>query len=112
MLLLALSADGLVGSVHLKRESDGAYLGMLVVAPTLQGRGIGKRFLAEAERTVRDRWGARWMRMRVIAVRRELIEFYERRGYRPTGERTPLPVFANSRPLVQGLEFETLLKRF
>jgi hypothetical protein len=50
------------------------------------------------------------MTMWVISVRDELIAFYERRGYRRTGQRRPFPDDALSTPQVPGLEFEVLLK--
>ena len=67
------------------------YLGMLTVDPALQGGGLGKRLLAAAEDYARDELGAERMEMQVFSRRRELLAFYERRGYRPTGERRPFP---------------------
>jgi len=76
-----------------ERESeDGAgYFGMFSVRPALQGGGIGKQMLIEAERIVRDEWRLPVMRMTVIDIRDELIAFYERRGYRRTGVYKPFP---------------------
>lgn len=86
-------ADGgaLVGCVHLKREADGScYLGMLTVSPELQGGGVGKALMERSEALARE-WGCRRMRMTVISVRAELLAFYERRGYAPTGVTEPFP---------------------
>lgn len=110
IMLLCLDGDEIVGTVHLQREGDVAHLGLFVVEPSLQGRGIGKHFLEEAEGLVRDRWGSRKMTMWVISVRDELIAFYERRGYLRTGQRKPFPAVALSTPLVPGLDFEVLVK--
>lgn len=82
-------AGGLLASVVLKRDGDAAWLGMLAVRPVLQGAGLGKRVVAEAEQWVRTNWQARCMRMTVIVQRSELIAWYERRGYRATGETAP-----------------------
>jgi len=57
----------------------------------LQGGGLGRAVLAEAERVVRDDWGLATMRMTVIDVREELMAWYERRGYRRTGVKKPFP---------------------
>jgi ribosomal protein S18 acetylase RimI-like enzyme len=73
------------------RPGGAASLGMFAVRPQLQGSGMGRRVLAEAERFVADGWGAGSVRLEVIDLRTELIEWYRRRGYRPTGERTPFP---------------------
>ena len=71
-------------------DSDCWYLGMLTVAPDLQAGGIGRCLLEGAERYARER-GARRMRLNVIHSRAELIAWYERRGYRRTGETAPFP---------------------
>jgi len=89
-ILLEREPDGgLLASVVLRREGEVAWLGMLSVRPAAQGGGIGKRIVALAEDWVRRHWGSRRMRMTVIVQRTELIAWYERRGYRPTGETAP-----------------------
>jgi GNAT superfamily N-acetyltransferase len=80
---------GLLASVVLKRDGDAAWLGMLAVRPRRQGAGIGKRVVAAAEAWAARQWQSRRMRMTVIVQRHELIAWYERRGYRRTGETAP-----------------------
>jgi GNAT superfamily N-acetyltransferase len=58
---------------------------MFAVYPALQGSGLGKQIIAEAEHIARIEWAVREMHMTVISVREELIAFYERRGYRRPG---------------------------
>jgi GNAT superfamily N-acetyltransferase len=79
----------LLASVVLKRDGDAAWLGMLAVRPTNQGGGIGRRVVEAAEAWVATQWQAGRMRMTVIVQRTELIAWYERRGYRRTGETAP-----------------------
>jgi len=112
VMLLCFANDRLIGCVHLERiAEDTPYFGMFSVEPTLQGRGVGKRFLQEAERTARAMWGVRKLRMTVISRRHELIAFYERRGFRRTGEREPFPRDVRfGIPKVDDLEFEVLEK--
>ncbi|HEX5566577.1 MAG TPA: GNAT family N-acetyltransferase [Streptomyces sp.] len=89
-----------------------AYFGMFAVRPVLQGGGLGRVVLAEAERLVRAEWGAREMQMTVITVRQSLIAWYERRGYVRTGRTSPFP-YNDERfgvPLRADLEFELLVK--
>lgn len=81
--------DDLLASVVLKREDDTAWLGMLAVRPALQGQGTGGRVVAQAETWVREHWQLQRMRMTVIVQRTELIAWYERHGYRRTGETAP-----------------------
>ncbi len=89
ILLLRDIADELIASVVLRRDGDSGWLGMLAIRPTLQGRGTGRAMLAAAEEWVAESWEARRVRMTVIAQRKELIAWYERRGYRRTGETAP-----------------------
>lgn len=90
--ILVAEADGrIVASVLLKDEGGAAYLGMFAVHPPLQGGGIGRRLLDEAERLARADLGATTARLTVIAQRPELVAWYERRGYRQTGERESFP---------------------
>jgi ribosomal protein S18 acetylase RimI-like enzyme len=69
---------------------------MFAVRPGSQGQGWGGQILAEAERLARDEWSASTMAMSVLAQRADLIAWYERRGYRRTGETTPFP-YGNAR---------------
>jgi ribosomal protein S18 acetylase RimI-like enzyme len=112
--MLLAEADGtLAGCCQLERRAGGeAYFGMFSVLPGRQGRGWGGEILAEAERLTRDEWGARIMVMSVLAQRPELISWYERRGYRRTGETRPFP-YGNARfgiPKRPDLSFVTLAK--
>lgn len=90
-ILLAERDAELLGCAHVCIEEGAGYFGMFSVRPDLQGAGLGKLLLAEAERIVREEWRLSAMRMTVIDVRDELIAFYERRGYRRTGIKKPFP---------------------
>ncbi|GAA3999300.1 GNAT family N-acetyltransferase [Sphingomonas humi] len=99
--------------VRLVRLSDELmYLGMLTVDPALQGEGLGKRLLAAAEAYARDERGAHRMEMQVFSRRRELLSFYHRRGYQPTGERRPFPYeqWPDAGAQFEDLEFTVLEK--
>jgi ribosomal protein S18 acetylase RimI-like enzyme len=112
-IVVALDEAGvLVGSVLVADEGDAIYVGMFAVRPGLQGRGVGKALLAEAERVGRDELGRNAARMTVLAQRSELIAWYERRGYLRTGTREPFP-YGNPRaglPRRADLVFEVLRK--
>lgn len=111
-VVLAESGDALLGCAHIERHEGYAYFGMFSVRPNLQGAGVGNALLAEGERIARDDWRYAKMRMTVISVRDELIAWYERRGYRRTGEYKPFP-YGDARfgiPKRDDLRFEWLEK--
>ncbi|MGW1064041.1 GNAT family N-acetyltransferase [Streptomyces aureus] len=111
--LLTVERDGvLVACCQLEHRGDHAYFGMFAVSPALQGGGLGKLIIAEAERTARATWGVTEMHMTVISVREDLIAWYERRGYSRTGRMTPFP-YGDERfgiPQRDDLSFELLVK--
>lgn len=91
-MLKCVGEEGrIIGCVYLemKPSHQSVYAGMLTVSPLLQGRGIGKVLLEAVDDFARKQ-GCRAVELSVISVRRELIEWYERRGFRPTGEKIPL----------------------
>jgi ribosomal protein S18 acetylase RimI-like enzyme len=111
--VLAESSE-LVGSVLVRQEGAGtSHIGMFAVRPALQGSGVGRQLLAEAERVARAEQDALRIKMTVIEQRRELIAWYERRGYRETGATEPFP-YGNPRfglPKRGDLRFSVLEKR-
>ncbi|HVY90447.1 MAG TPA: GNAT family N-acetyltransferase [Hyphomonadaceae bacterium] len=70
---------------------NAAYFGMFAINPSIQGGGIGKAILSEAEKHIGRLWNANVMVMTVINLRTELIQYYERRGYKLTGATVPFP---------------------
>lgn len=108
----AFAPARLLACAHVAEEDGAGYFGMFAVCPDLQGGGVGKSLLAEAERLAREEWGLPAMRMTVIDIRDSLIAFYERRGYVRTGILKPFP-YGDERfgvPLRDDLRFEVLEK--
>lgn len=92
MVVVAEQAGVLAGCVQVSDKGGGlAYLGMLSVDPSAQGRGTGRRLIAAAEEAARTRFGASRMEMTVLVQRTELIDWYVRCGYALTGETRPFP---------------------
>ena len=111
-MLLAERDGALLACANLEKRGEAGYFGMFSVRPDLQGAGVGRAVLAEAERLARDDWHCREMHMTVISVRDELIAWYERRGYRRTGIHSPFP-YGDARfgiPKREDLRFELLVK--
>jgi N-acetylglutamate synthase-like GNAT family acetyltransferase len=90
---LVADADdgGLAGCALIRNEKGLGYFGMFAVRPDLQGSGIGDRLLTSAEQHLRDLWLLQAVYMTVINIRTDLIPYYERRGYKRTGDRKPFP---------------------
>ncbi len=122
LILLAIDSGDedrtrVVACAHIAAQTsdDGiatAYFGMFSVDPDLQGDGIGKLVLSEAERIAHDALGCARIRMTVIDCRDELIAYYERRGYVRTGIYKPFP-YGDPRyglPKRDDLRFEVLEK--
>lgn len=111
-ILLAERDGMLLACAHVAEDEGAGYFGMFSVRPDLQGGGVGKAMLAEAERVARDEWRLPAMRMTVIDIRDELIAFYKRRGYVRTGIKKPFP-YGDERygiPKRDDLRFEILEK--
>ena len=92
-MLLAERAGALIGTVTITDLGGGrAYLGMLCVDPAVQAAGLGRTLITRVEEQASRDFAARTMEMTVIDARPELIAYYERRGYRCTGEIRPFPL--------------------
>jgi ribosomal protein S18 acetylase RimI-like enzyme len=113
IVLLAVDGARIVGCCQLVAPAGGiARFGMFAVTPGRQGRSFGTALLVEAERVSRAEWGAGALRMEVLVQRTELLAWYGRRGYHPTGETAPFP-YGDERyglPRREDLEFVVLVK--
>lgn len=81
----------ITGSVYLEVRGPKLYIGMFSVSPLLQGKGLGRELLLAAA-TYAKQFGCHTLTMTVISTRLELISWYERRGFKPTGETLPFHV--------------------
>jgi len=93
ILIQANDKRKIIACVHLEKKDDQTiYLGMLTVEPTLQAKGIGKVLLKEAEDYSRKYFRSSKTEMTVVHLRPELIAWYERRGYKQSGETRLFPM--------------------
>jgi ribosomal protein S18 acetylase RimI-like enzyme len=100
----------IIGSVYLQKQTSKLYLGMLSVSPDLQAAGIGKRLMAAADDyAIKNQCTNIFMT--VISVRHELIGWYERHGYKKTGETKPFPIGEKFGTQKQPLELIVLEKK-
>ena len=108
-LILVYKDENLKGCVYLHAQKAALYLGMLTVAPDQQSRGIGKTLLQAAELHALEQ-RCTTIVMTVIDVRKELIAWYMRHGYKPTGEVKPFPADPSFGIPRQPLQFIVLEK--
>ena len=82
--LLAEDDGTLIACVYVELRGQGAYFGLLGVAPSRQGQGLGRKMVEEAESFARAA-GCEFIDLRIVNLRRELPPFYRRLGYTETG---------------------------
>lgn len=111
LLLACDSQQQIHGCVHIEAHGDQAHIGLLAVMPTLQGSGLGKQLLAQAEQHAQAQFAATRLLLSVVQARQELRAFYLRRGYVPNGETYAYPIDAGAgQPHSAGLLVEVLSK--
>jgi len=111
VLLLITDQDKVIGSVHLEKKGSKCHLGMLSVDVNYQNRGIGRLLMDKSEEYAKTEFRCNKMEMKVIGQRKELIDYYLRRGYEITGEKEPFIVNSHfGAPKAAGLYFEYMVK--
>ncbi len=88
--ILAVSDAEPVGCVYTELRGEQGYFGLLAVAPSQQGRGLGARLVTESEDLCREA-GCSVMTLRVLDSRTELPPYYEKLGYAVTGTEDHIP---------------------
>ncbi|TCC88493.1 GNAT family N-acetyltransferase [Pedobacter frigiditerrae] len=84
-ILKVIDGNGkILGTVCLEVEPNELHLGMFAVSPLSQGNGMGKSLLMAAEDHALENNCAKIV-ISVISTRVELINWYGRHGYLPTG---------------------------
>lgn len=88
-----------------------SHFGMIAVKPSLQNKGYGKSLIKAAEAMTLREWRVVGFHMSVISIRHELIAFYERLGYKRTGEFIDFPAKSDLwQPKVEGLNLQYLAR--
>lgn len=110
-LLLGFHNAELITCVLVEKTLDSAKIGLLTVAIQHQQQGIGKQTLLVAENYIAKNLNLNKINMNVLLMRKELIDFYCRHGYKKTGIVKPYPEnLGVGKPLIENLEFEILEK--
>jgi ribosomal protein S18 acetylase RimI-like enzyme len=90
-LLVAIENEQVLACICIEEKAGSAYIGLFAVHPQYQGSGLGNEVLAQAEKYASTKLVADKYIMLVLSQRVELIQYYERRGYRRTGDRQQYP---------------------
>ncbi len=113
IIMLAVYENKIIACVHLEKEGNFCWLGMLSVDVNYQTYGLGKILIAKSEKYVKENFGCDEMKMKVIGIRNELVDYYKRRGYSLTGERVDFITAEETfgEPKIKNLYFEVLSKK-
>jgi N-acetylglutamate synthase-like GNAT family acetyltransferase len=87
--LFAENKHSTMGCVYVEPRGNRSYLGLLSVAPDRRQSGLGSMLLAAAEDHCRQ-LGCRFMDIKIVNLRKDLPDFYRKRGYLETGT-SPFP---------------------
>jgi ribosomal protein S18 acetylase RimI-like enzyme len=80
-----------IGTLLLEIKDKSLHMGMLSVQPSLQGNGLGKMLFSKAVETGKL-LHLKNILIQVVHVRTELIAWYEKLGFIPTGNISPFEV--------------------
>jgi ribosomal protein S18 acetylase RimI-like enzyme len=110
-VLLGLSKAEIVACVNVNEEAGASYIAMLTVRPSYQNYGLGKEMLQLAEEYAENQYESLVFNLFVISERKELFDFYLRRGYEPTEVTSDYPANAGvGNPKISGLKLVLLTK--
>ena len=90
-ILLCVSETKIIAMIHAEKVDNAAHFGLFAVEPNLQGKGIGRALLNYSEAFAVKNFEVKLGIMEVIEVRKELIDFYLRCGYKLTNRFVPFP---------------------
>ncbi len=98
--------------ICIEKRKSYAYLGLLVVNPDMQTKGIGKKVLSLAEEFIVTVLQRDTVEIAVIKQREELVSFYKRRGFKEINQIQAYPKNSDvGTPKVEGLQVVFLEKK-
>ena len=110
-VLVAVENGNIVACVHVEIHGLNAHIGMLATSPKIQGLGYGKEMLSYAENFASKNFSVTNYVMKVLLARKELLDFYIRRGYIKTDSTYDYPITAGvGSPKVTNLQVGVLEK--
>ena len=111
VILVGTDNNLVVSCVLIEKIELTAKIGLLTVDIGRQQLGYGKATLEAAESYAISHFGVNEIKMHVLQIRTELMDFYTRRGYSRTGIVRDYPVHLGvGLPLIDDLKYEVLNK--
>jgi GNAT superfamily N-acetyltransferase len=110
--LLVLRDDiNIISCICIEEKNNCAYFGLFAVDPKIQSKGAGRQVLKLAEEYTKCILNLNKINMVVISQRKELVSYYERRGYIKLKINQEYPKNLDvGNPKVDGLTIEHLEK--
>lgn len=109
-LMILEQNNKILACINIETHHDYAHLGLLAVDVSTQNKGIGKQILKLVEQYIK-KLGIYNIKMEVLSRRKELLEFYHRRGYKTTKSKQTLPKdLTIGRPQIPNLTIDILEK--
>lgn len=109
--LVYKKSNVLIACICVEKSGSSVYIGSLAVNPEHQEAGLGKKVLELAEQYASNEFKPDKYLMVVLSSRSELIAYYERRGYKRSGNVKEYPRHLNvGTPVVDNLTIEELYK--
>ena len=100
-----------IGCFNLSNNDSAVEIGGFGIKANYQGAGLGKALLNQAETLAKSTLNTSRLIVSVLEPRKELINFYERRGYRLTDKKYPFPQHRGvGVPLIDNLQVVVLEK--
>ncbi|WP_069472062.1 GNAT family N-acetyltransferase [Candidatus Marithrix sp. Canyon 246] len=110
-LLIYPDKNNIIACICIEKINHDAYIGLFAVTPKNQSKGIGKLVLQLAEQYAINKFTIDKFVMVVVSQRKELISYYQRRGYTRIGKIKKYPININvGTPKVANLTIEYLEK--
>jgi len=101
----------IISCICIEKKDTSAYFGLFAVNPNMQSKGIGKKVLTLAEKYTKNILKLNKVEMLVISQRKELVYYYERRGYIKSESNQKYPENLDvGNPKVAGLTIDILRK--
>jgi len=83
-LFMIKDMNSIIACICIEKNDNIAQLGLFAVNPSIQNKGLGNKIINLAEEFIKKKLNISTIEIIVLSERKELISYYERRGYKKT----------------------------